>query len=113
MSFRFEITEVYPMRRPIVALIGWLREGHVKMNEKIAVPYIDGSTILCAVVGLEVLYKRVEYVSAEGLEEQIGITVTGLNALEVRKDSVAIGSLALGVQRISSPPPANKVETGR
>jgi len=99
MSFRFEITEVFPARRPIVILGGWLREGHVKMFEKIAVPYRDGSTFLCAVVDFGVpLHEKVEYVSAEEFKQKIGIAVTGLNGLEVKIDSIAIGSAAVDVQ---------------
>ena len=89
MSFRFEITEAFPARKPVVALLGWLREGDIKRNDIISVPYTDDTTTISHVLAIDAFHKHTNYVSAEGLEEQIYIVVRALDINRVKIGSVA------------------------
>ena len=93
MPFCFEITEVIRARRPrpIVCLVGWLREGNMRTSDAITVPYTDGTSVSRAIIAIEAQHKWANKVNAEEFEEEICIAISDVEITRVQIGGVATG----------------------
>jgi len=56
-------------------MTGWLREGEIRIGDRITIPMKDGQNLYRVVGGLDVFYRSVKLVHASDLEEQIGVAI--------------------------------------